>query len=178
MFVMILTVFAHFLSLSHPFPLVPCLKYFLANSTISYLLSCSTLSSSSPSLNPSKETFWKSKIHTEKQCETQMSAKNKIHVWACLYLNGLIYLVCSHCGRHSNSDSRWRRKPSGSSSRFCFAVQWQWQEIRRSDGTDTIGWECSRATEHGTKLPTWHTRNRKTTTITKPVTQKHQFWFL
>lgn len=57
---------AHCLSLSHPIPLVPCLKYFLANSNMSYLLSCSTLSSRSPSANPSRETLWKSKFDSGK----------------------------------------------------------------------------------------------------------------
>lgn len=46
-----------YFSLTDPFPFGPCLKYFLANSSISYLVSCSTLSSSSPSLKPSKGTL-------------------------------------------------------------------------------------------------------------------------
>lgn len=41
----------------HPFPLVPCLKYFLANSSMSYWLSCSALSSRPPSAIPSRETL-------------------------------------------------------------------------------------------------------------------------
>lgn len=49
---------------SHPFPLVPCLKYFLANSSMSYWLSCSALSSRSPSANPSRETLWRFKKGT------------------------------------------------------------------------------------------------------------------
>lgn len=65
-FVRMITVCAHCLSLSHPIPLVPCLKYFLANSNMSYLLSCSTLSSRSPSANPSRETLWKSKFDSGK----------------------------------------------------------------------------------------------------------------
>lgn len=46
-----------YFSLSDPLPMGPRLKYFLANSSISYLASCSTVSSSSPSLKPSKGTL-------------------------------------------------------------------------------------------------------------------------
>lgn len=49
---------------AHPFPLVPCLKYFLANSNMSYWLSCSALSSRSPSAKPSRETLWRFKKQT------------------------------------------------------------------------------------------------------------------
>lgn len=167
---------ARFFSLSHPFLLVPCLKYFLANSNMSYLLSCRALSSRSPSAKPSRETFWKSKIDSEKLTHWQFGRpKNPPyctvyeHVCVSVYLNRLIYLMCSHGGCHGDSDGWWNGELSRSSSRFCLAVQWQRQEVRRSNRVDALGRESTGATEHRTKLPTWHTQSRGITTII----QKH-----
>lgn len=73
-----------------------------------------------------------------------------------VYLNRLIYLMCSHGGRHGDSDGWWHSKLSRSSPWFCRAVQWQGQEVRRRDRMDTLDWERTGAAEHRTKLPTWH----------------------
>lgn len=73
-----------------------------------------------------------------------------------VYLNRLIYLMCSHGGCHSDSDGWWHSKLSWSSPWFCRAVQWQGQEVRRRDRMDTLDWERTGAAEHRTKLPTWH----------------------
>lgn len=73
-----------------------------------------------------------------------------------VYLNRLIYLMCSHGGRHGDSDGWWHSKLSRSSPWFCRAVQWQGQEVRRRDRMDALDWERTGAAEHRTKLPTWH----------------------
>ncbi len=83
--------------LSHPFPLVPCLKYFLANSNMSYLLSCRVLSSRSPSAKPSRETLWKSETDSEKQCDTHFDRQIKTFCVCteCLYTSIVWSISCA-----------------------------------------------------------------------------------
>lgn len=142
--------------LSHPFPLESCLKYFLANSNMSYLLSCRSLSSTSPSAKPSREILWKSTTGGEKHSKQMWKQKHTLCEGVSVYLNRLIYLMCSHGGRHGDSDGWWHSKLSRSSPWFCRAVQWQGQEVRRRDRMDALDWERTGAAEHRTKLPTWH----------------------
>lgn len=89
-----------------------------------------------------------------------------------VYLNCLIYLVCSHGGRHGDSDGWWHSELSCSSSRLWLAVQWQRQKVRSSDWMDALGRERTGAAENGTKLPTWRTNKHKAEWLQHPVIQK------
>lgn len=113
-------------------------------------------------------------LTVEKQCDTQMSlVDRKIMLCVSVYLNRLIYLMCSHGGRHGDSDGWWHSELSCSSSRLCLAVQWQRQEVRGSNRMDTFSRERAGAAEHSPKLPTWHTWNRGITAVINPIIQKH-----
>lgn len=105
---------------------------------------------------------------SKKSKDSLKKNRKEICVWVCFYLYGLIDLVRSRGGRYSHGHGRWHGELSGSSPRLSRAVQWQRQEVGRSDRMDTISRECTGATEHSTELPTWHTEQ----TVNKESTNR------
>lgn len=115
--------------------------------------------------NPLKIKDWSNKTLSN---EFWYRHGERMSVSLLVHLNCLIYLVCSHGGRHGYSDGRWRGDSSRSTSRLCLTVQWQQQEVRSGDWMDAFSRERTRAAEHSIELPTWYTRSRGITANHQP----------